>query len=83
MPTPYELEIEYLRKFLAEVETDEDSDFDNGPEDVLEENFSDHESFGKHNMEKDGYSGNEANNLEWFTSNDSVQRKKEYLYLFS
>ncbi|GBL76626.1 hypothetical protein AVEN_221140-1, partial [Araneus ventricosus] len=39
---------ERLRKFLAEVETDEDSDFDNednGPGDVSEENISDHENF--------------------------------------
>ncbi|GBL82110.1 hypothetical protein AVEN_21066-1, partial [Araneus ventricosus] len=34
--------MERLRKFLAEVETDEDPDFDNednGPEDALEEIF--------------------------------------------
>ncbi|GBN84777.1 hypothetical protein AVEN_26962-1 [Araneus ventricosus] len=42
MPPPYEKEMERLRKFLAEVETDEGPDFgneDNGPEDVLEEIF--------------------------------------------
>ncbi|GBL82119.1 hypothetical protein AVEN_162538-1, partial [Araneus ventricosus] len=42
MPPPYEKEMERLRKFLAEVETDEDPDFDNednGPEDALEEIF--------------------------------------------
>ncbi|GBM93130.1 hypothetical protein AVEN_56419-1 [Araneus ventricosus] len=40
--------MERLRKFLAEVEADEDPDFDNednGPEDIVEEIFSDHESF--------------------------------------
>ncbi|GBN69409.1 hypothetical protein AVEN_105812-1 [Araneus ventricosus] len=48
MPTPYEKEMERLPKLLAEVEIDEDLDFDNednAPEDVLEENISDHESF--------------------------------------
>ncbi|GBL99278.1 hypothetical protein AVEN_129041-1, partial [Araneus ventricosus] len=46
---------------FAEIETDEDSDFDNGPEDILEENFSDHESFSEHDTksEEDGDSGNE------------------------
>ncbi|GBN42193.1 hypothetical protein AVEN_65119-1, partial [Araneus ventricosus] len=42
MPTPYEKEMERLRKLLAEVETDEDPDFeeeDNGYEDVSEEIF--------------------------------------------
>ncbi|GBN73536.1 hypothetical protein AVEN_119252-1 [Araneus ventricosus] len=70
MPTPYENEIESLRKLLAEVETDEDSGFDSGPEEVLEVNFSDHESFSKHDTEseEDGDSGNEeVNNSEWFT----------------
>ncbi|GBM64246.1 hypothetical protein AVEN_167271-1 [Araneus ventricosus] len=61
-------EIERLHKLLAEVEIDEDSDFDNkdnGPEDVLEKNFSDHESFSKHNKESEEDSGNgELNNLE-------------------
>lgn len=45
--------MEPLRKLLAEVETDEDLDFDNednGPEDVLEENISFHKSFRKHDM---------------------------------
>ncbi|GBN02826.1 hypothetical protein AVEN_216786-1 [Araneus ventricosus] len=54
MPTSYEKEMECLRKLLAEVETDEDSNFDNednGPEDILEENFSDHESFSEHDTE--------------------------------
>ncbi|GBM90648.1 hypothetical protein AVEN_130658-1 [Araneus ventricosus] len=79
MSTPYEKEIERLGKLQAEVETDEDSDFDNEPEDVLEDNFSDHESFSKHDMEseKDGDSGNEeVNNSEWFTSNDGIQWRK-------
>ncbi|GBM41874.1 hypothetical protein AVEN_8543-1 [Araneus ventricosus] len=56
--------MECLRKFLAEVETDEDSDFDNedsGPEDDLEDNFSDHPSFSEHDSEseEDGDSLNE------------------------
>ncbi|GBM64306.1 hypothetical protein AVEN_189111-1 [Araneus ventricosus] len=43
--------MERLHKIIAEVETDEDPDFDNednGPEDVLEDIFSDHESFWEH-----------------------------------
>ncbi|GBM62211.1 hypothetical protein AVEN_267879-1 [Araneus ventricosus] len=73
MPTPYEKEMKRLRKFLAEVETDEDIDFDNednGPEDVLEDIFSDHESFCEHDTESEdnGCSGNEdVNNLEFFS----------------
>ncbi|GBM97627.1 hypothetical protein AVEN_129849-1 [Araneus ventricosus] len=54
LPNPYEKEIERLSKLLAEVGTDEDSEFDNediGSEDVLEVNFSDHESFSKHDTE--------------------------------
>ncbi|GBM52202.1 hypothetical protein AVEN_170988-1 [Araneus ventricosus] len=39
MPNPYEKEMKLLRKPLAKVETDEDPDFDNGPEDVSEEIF--------------------------------------------
>ncbi|GBO38598.1 hypothetical protein AVEN_24253-1 [Araneus ventricosus] len=42
MPTPYEKEMERLHKLVAEVETDEDPDFDsedNGPEHVSEEIF--------------------------------------------
>ncbi|GBN41395.1 hypothetical protein AVEN_151435-1 [Araneus ventricosus] len=41
MPTPFEKEMKCLYE-LAEIETDEDSDFgneDNGSEDILEENF--------------------------------------------
>ncbi|GBM40528.1 hypothetical protein AVEN_128325-1 [Araneus ventricosus] len=47
------LELECLRKLLAEVEADDDSDFyneDNEPGDVLEENFSDDENFSEHDM---------------------------------
>ncbi|GBM64110.1 hypothetical protein AVEN_173264-1 [Araneus ventricosus] len=82
MLTSYEKEIERLRKLLAEVETHEDSDLDfehNGLEDVLEENFSDHERFRQHDMEseEDEDSGNEdANNLLWFLSKDVVQWRK-------
>ncbi|GBM92056.1 hypothetical protein AVEN_136826-1 [Araneus ventricosus] len=50
----YFLELERLRKILAEVENDADSDFDNEDNrsgDVLEENFSDHENFSKHDTE--------------------------------
>ncbi|GBM10232.1 hypothetical protein AVEN_177499-1 [Araneus ventricosus] len=69
--TPYEREMERFGYLLAEVETDEDPDFDDEPEDVLEEIFSDHESFSEHDTEseEDGDSGNEdVNNLEWFSS---------------
>ncbi|GBM76130.1 hypothetical protein AVEN_98062-1, partial [Araneus ventricosus] len=64
MTISYEKEIERLCKLLAEVETDKVPDFDNennGPEDVLKENFSDHESFSEHDKESEegGYSGNE------------------------
>ncbi|GBO32750.1 hypothetical protein AVEN_174628-1, partial [Araneus ventricosus] len=59
MPTPYEKEMESLRKLLVEIETRKDSDFDNGPEDVLGDNFSDHESFYEHDTEEDRYPGNE------------------------
>ncbi|GBN97031.1 hypothetical protein AVEN_132410-1 [Araneus ventricosus] len=82
MPTTYEKEIESLRKPLAEVETDKNSDFDNEnnrSEDVLEDNFSDHERFSEHNTEseEDGDSENEEiNNSEWFRSQDGVQWRK-------
>ncbi|GBO24073.1 hypothetical protein AVEN_194022-1, partial [Araneus ventricosus] len=64
MPTAYEKEMERLRKLLAEVETDENPDFDNevnGPGDVLEEIFSDHKSFCEHDTESEenGDSGKE------------------------
>ncbi|GBO35731.1 hypothetical protein AVEN_148168-1 [Araneus ventricosus] len=45
------IDLERLRELLAEVESDEDTDFDNednGPGDVLEENLSDHENFSEH-----------------------------------
>ncbi|GBM00247.1 hypothetical protein AVEN_32601-1 [Araneus ventricosus] len=60
MPTTYEKEMERLRKLFAEIETDEDSDFDNEPEDILGENFSDHESFREYDTEseEDGDYGN-------------------------
>ncbi|GBM27646.1 hypothetical protein AVEN_169198-1, partial [Araneus ventricosus] len=48
--------LERLRKFLAEVETDEDLDFDNeenGSEDVSEENISGHENFSEHDTESE------------------------------
>ncbi|GBN76272.1 hypothetical protein AVEN_208535-1 [Araneus ventricosus] len=70
MQTPYEKEMDLSRKLLAGVVTDEDPDFDNEdnvPEDVLEEIFSDHESFCEYDMESEenGDSGNEdVNNLE-------------------
>ncbi|GBM94822.1 hypothetical protein AVEN_26533-1 [Araneus ventricosus] len=70
--------MERLRKFLAEVETDEDPDFDNeanGPEDVLDDIFSDHESFCEHDTESE--SGNEeANNLELFSSKGGIEWRK-------
>ncbi|GBN22400.1 hypothetical protein AVEN_245392-1 [Araneus ventricosus] len=64
MPTPYEKEMERLLKLLAAVRTGKDSDFDNedkGPDDILKENFSGHESFSEHDTksEKHGDSGNE------------------------
>ncbi|GBN37785.1 hypothetical protein AVEN_260016-1 [Araneus ventricosus] len=74
MLTSYEKEMERLRKLFAEVETDEYSDFDNKdnrPEDILEENFSNHESSREYDTEseKDGDSGNdEVNNSKWFSS---------------
>ncbi|GBL90794.1 hypothetical protein AVEN_215535-1 [Araneus ventricosus] len=72
MPTPFEKEMERLHKLLAEVETDEDSDFDNednGAEDIDHENFSEHDT----ESEREGDSGNEeVNNSEWFSSKDSV-----------
>ncbi|GBN85654.1 hypothetical protein AVEN_89967-1 [Araneus ventricosus] len=82
MPTPYDREMERLRKLLAEVETDEDSGFDNddnGPENVLEEIFSNHESFSEHDTEseEDRDSGSEGvNSSEWFSSKDGVQWRK-------
>ncbi|GBM51824.1 hypothetical protein AVEN_226752-1 [Araneus ventricosus] len=74
MPNSYEKEMERLCQLFAEIETDEDSDVDNeenGPEDILEENFSNHESFSEHDTESEGEgdSGNEeVNNSEWCSS---------------
>ncbi|GBN08459.1 hypothetical protein AVEN_172681-1 [Araneus ventricosus] len=83
MSTQYEKETEPLRKLLAEVETDEDPDFgneDNGPQDDLEEIFSDHESFSEHDTESDGDSGNEdVNNLEWFHQKVAYSEGKQIL----
>ncbi|GBM12138.1 hypothetical protein AVEN_39475-1 [Araneus ventricosus] len=82
MQTSYEKEMERLRKLIAEIETDEDSDFDNednGPEDILGENFLEHESFREHDSEseEDGDSGNEeVNKSEWFSSKDDVEWRK-------
>ncbi|GBM77604.1 hypothetical protein AVEN_165631-1 [Araneus ventricosus] len=82
LPTTYEKEMELLRKLLAEIETDEDSDFeneDNEPENNLKENYPDHECFSEHDTvsEEYGESGNEKmNNSECSTSTDSVQWRK-------
>ncbi|GBM66923.1 hypothetical protein AVEN_199899-1 [Araneus ventricosus] len=82
MPIPYEKEIEILHKLLAEVETHEDSDLDlehNGPEDVLKDNFSDHERFSEYDTESEevkDYGNEEVNNSEWFSSEDGVQCRK-------
>ncbi|GBN08740.1 hypothetical protein AVEN_64894-1 [Araneus ventricosus] len=70
--TSYGKKMESLRKLLAGVETDEDSDLDNednGPEDNLEENFSNHESFSEHDTEseEDRDSGKEVNKSELFS----------------
>ncbi|GBO21661.1 hypothetical protein AVEN_139581-1 [Araneus ventricosus] len=75
-------ETERFRKLLAEVETDEDPDFDNednGPEDVLEEFFSAHESFCEHDTEseEDGDSRIEdVDNLELFSSKEFIEQRK-------
>ncbi|GBL98104.1 hypothetical protein AVEN_84601-1 [Araneus ventricosus] len=53
MSNPYEKEMEHLPKLLAQAETDEVSGFANRPEDILEDNFSDHESFSEHDMESE------------------------------
>ncbi|GBM13065.1 hypothetical protein AVEN_72672-1 [Araneus ventricosus] len=48
------LDLESLHKLLPEVETDEDSDFDNEYlGNVSEEKFSNHENFSKHDTESD------------------------------
>ncbi|GBM80604.1 hypothetical protein AVEN_151510-1 [Araneus ventricosus] len=55
---------------------------DNGPEDVLEDNFSDHESFREHDKEseEDGDSGNEeVNNSEMvFIKRWRIGRKTKF-----
>ncbi|GBN78311.1 hypothetical protein AVEN_80033-1 [Araneus ventricosus] len=68
--------MERFRKLFAEDETDEESEF--GPEDILEENFSDHKRFREHKKsEEDGDSGNEeVNNSERFSSKHGVQWRK-------
>ncbi|GBN72904.1 hypothetical protein AVEN_57803-1 [Araneus ventricosus] len=72
-----------LRKLLAEVETGEESNFDNednGPEDVLEEILLDHESFSEHDSESEEDEVDSVNedvhNLECFSSKDGGQWRK-------
>ncbi|GBO07422.1 hypothetical protein AVEN_20858-1 [Araneus ventricosus] len=80
-----EKERERLRKLFAELETDEDSDFDNKgnrPDDILEEKFSNHESFSEYDTEseEDGDSGHgEVNNSEWFASKLAYKEEKQNL----
>ncbi|GBM21936.1 hypothetical protein AVEN_187937-1 [Araneus ventricosus] len=69
MTTSYEKERGRLRKLFAEVETGEDSEFDNEdnrPEENLDENFSNPESFSEYDTEseEDGDSGNEEGHRE-------------------
>ncbi|GBN87606.1 hypothetical protein AVEN_79573-1 [Araneus ventricosus] len=73
--------MERIRKLLDEVETDEDSDFDNednGPQDVLEEISSDHESFCERDTDsEDGDSEFEdVNNLKLFPSKGGIEWRK-------
>ncbi|GBN97578.1 hypothetical protein AVEN_201563-1 [Araneus ventricosus] len=80
MPAPYEKEMERLRRLLAEVETDEGSDFeneDNGSENNLEDNFSDRESFCEHDTEweEDGDSGNEEGNITRNVLHQKIETK--------
>ncbi|GBN70424.1 hypothetical protein AVEN_227427-1 [Araneus ventricosus] len=71
-----------LRKLLAQVETNEDPNFDNednGSEDLLEVIFSDHESFCKQDTEseEDGdFESEDVNDLELFSSKESIQWRK-------
>ncbi|GBO07190.1 hypothetical protein AVEN_274885-1 [Araneus ventricosus] len=68
--------MERLRKLLAEVETDEDPDFDNEDNGCLEDILSYHESFSEHDTmsEEDGDSGNEdVNNVELFSSKEGTE----------
>ncbi|GBM57617.1 hypothetical protein AVEN_216362-1 [Araneus ventricosus] len=75
MPISYEKEMERLRICPAEVETDEDLDFDSedkGPEDILEEIFSNHGSFSEHDTESEEDRDSEkekVNSSEWMASN--------------
>ncbi|GBN10436.1 hypothetical protein AVEN_190786-1 [Araneus ventricosus] len=75
--------MELLLKLFAEVVTDEDSDFNNEgnrPGDILEEKFSNNESFSEYETESDGDSGNEeVNNLEWFSSKLAYRGGKQNL----
>ncbi|GBO11326.1 hypothetical protein AVEN_153766-1 [Araneus ventricosus] len=81
--------MERLGKLFAEVETDEDPDFDsedNRPEDILGEIFSNHESFSEYDKEseEDGDSGNEeVNNSEWFSSKLAYSGEKPDLAEYS
>ncbi|GBN32573.1 hypothetical protein AVEN_35162-1 [Araneus ventricosus] len=70
--------MESLRKLLAEFETDEDSDFDNEdnrPEDVLEENFSDHENESFSERDKESEENGESGNKEVNIRNGFHQKK--------
>ncbi|GBM66281.1 hypothetical protein AVEN_235784-1 [Araneus ventricosus] len=75
--------MERIRKLLAGVESDEDPNFDNecnGPEDDLEEIFSDHETFWKHDTESEENrdSGNVVvNNLQLFSSKEGIEWRKK------
>ncbi|GBO18640.1 hypothetical protein AVEN_65395-1, partial [Araneus ventricosus] len=47
---------------------------------ILEESFSDHETFSAHDTESDGGSGNEdVNNLEWFHQKMAYSEGKQNL----
>ncbi|GBO07252.1 hypothetical protein AVEN_174913-1 [Araneus ventricosus] len=89
MPTSYEKEMERLRKLFAELETDEDSDFDNEnnrPEDISEESFSNHESFSSYDTvsKEDGDYGNEELPLAYETKAEiglKIQNKKRKAHL--
>ncbi|GBO37880.1 hypothetical protein AVEN_40204-1 [Araneus ventricosus] len=82
MTTLSEKEMGRIHELPTDDETDEDSDFDkeqNRTEGVLEEIFSDLESFNEHDTESenDGDFGNEeVNNSEWFPSEDGVLWRK-------
>ncbi|GBO29041.1 hypothetical protein AVEN_174497-1 [Araneus ventricosus] len=71
-----------MKKINGDFTTDEDPDIgneDNGPEDISEEIFSDHESFREHDTEseEDGDSRNEdVNNLELFSSKEGTEWRK-------